>query len=163
MVKFFKDIQKINKVDLSTSQKHTNQYRKTKKRVELLCSEEEHKLLLSSALKHHQKLSPFILNCAFAYLKKGFILPDDSQVKRLEEALRRHGNNLNQLAYHANKNNSVSGNQLNAAIQIINRLENEIKELFFSPISIEDEILNQARNNPGLIKRLLYTLIEMDR
>lgn len=133
-------------------------YRTRHKRIEIVCACEEYDLLKNSARKHGRKLSPFVLECAFSYLNEGFILPDEEAVSELKRELRRWGNNLNQIAYHANRTQQVSVGDITRAIQLVQTLETRLDRLFHEPKSLRVAIEEEIQRDPELIPRIRYIL-----
>jgi uncharacterized protein (DUF1778 family) len=133
-------------------------YRTRHRRIEIVCECEEYDLLKNSARKHGRKLSPFVLECAFSYLREGFILPDEEAVSGLKRELRRWGNNLNQIAYHANRTQQVSAGDITQTIRLVQTLETRLDQLFREPKSLRKAIEEQVKDDPELIPRIRYIL-----
>lgn len=144
--------------DMSDSAKYLRDYRKKRKRIELVCSFKTYNTLSLAASDYGRPLSPLILEWAMAYLEKGFILPDDQELIQLKHSLRRWGNNLNQIAHQANRESNIGQLQIERAVELVHRLEDDIDTIFNQPISIEDEIKKEIQRDPLLIPRLLALL-----
>lgn len=142
---------------------YREEYRTRHKRIEIVCVHEEYDVLKVAAIKHGKKLSPFIRECAFAYLKEGFILPDEEAVSALKRELRRWGNNLNQIAYHANKTQSINASQITQAIKLVQALEQKIEHLYRQPKSIRQVIIEEVKREPDLIPRIQYLLNQISQ
>ncbi|MBL4585683.1 MAG: plasmid mobilization relaxosome protein MobC [Flavobacteriales bacterium] len=147
--------------DMNTSAEYRKEYRNRHRRIEIVCAVDEFDSLKSSAKKHGKKLSPFLLECAFTYLKKGFILPDETELSELKTELRRWGNNLNQLAYQANKERSANTQLIYDSIALVKKLEHRLEQFFHRPISLEKAIEEEAHKDPQLIPRLQYLLTQL--
>lgn len=161
MVRFNESIrQQKDKEDspMSDAAKYMRDYRKKRKRIELTCSLKTYHTLVLVASEYGRPLSTLILDWALAYLEKGFVLPDDREVIALKNSMRRWGNNLNQIAHQANRENHIGLEQIRRATELVERLECDIDTIFNSPISIEEEIVKEAKRDPMLIPRLIALL-----
>ena len=78
-------------------------HRKKKRRVEVQLDPSDLHRIKREANRHQMKTATFIRQATLAYLDQAFIVPDPAQIRSLELALRRIGNNLNQLTARAHK------------------------------------------------------------
>lgn len=133
-------------------------YRERHGRIDIVCARDVYDVLKAAAKRHGKKLSPFVLECAFAYLREGFILPDDKAVSELKRELRRWGNNLNQIAYHANRTQHLSANDITTAIKLVQTLEKRVERLYHEPKSLRKVIEQEIARDPQLIPKIRYLL-----
>ena len=109
------------------------EYRKTRIRKEILFLNAEMKTISNKA-KHHQiPIGRFIKQATLAYIHQKYILPDPSQLHKLEIGIRRIGNNINQIAYLCHRKKSVLLNNIKSLQQEVYALEHEIRERLSNP------------------------------
>ena len=82
--------------------KYIKVYFKDKKRKELIFTKAEYCFLEKMAKQHKQKVSSFAKDCIFSYLEKRYIVADNDTLNKLQIGIRAIGNNINQIAKHAN-------------------------------------------------------------
>lgn len=146
---------------VNATAEYRKEYRNRHRRIEIVCAVDEFDSLKISAKKHGKKLGPFLLECAFTQLNKGFILPDETELSELKTELRRWGNNLNQLAYQANKERSANTQLIYDSITLVKKLEQRLEQFFYQPLNLQKAIEQEARKDPQLIPRLQYLLTQL--
>ncbi|MEO0403253.1 MAG: MobC family plasmid mobilization relaxosome protein [Bacteroidota bacterium] len=112
-------------------------YLKTVKRKECVFSLNEYEFIQLAAKRHNRSESQMIKESVMAYLRKGFVVPDEKEVKELKLSLRRIGNNINQIARYANTHKSESPALLVEAMNKLKEIDEVIVTCFERPISIE--------------------------
>lgn len=102
--------------------------RQERKSLTLTLSPARHRRLKRAAARSGRPLAAFIPEAAEAYLEKRYLVPADIQA-RLALAvteIRRIGNNINQLAHHANRKRATSRQALRDARRLLQRLEETV-------------------------------------
>ncbi len=109
------------------------EYAQTKKRVELTFNLKEHIQLQKEAKKVKQTNPTYLRKAIYSARKNQVFLPDESILYELQMEIRRIGNNINQLAYHANRDKSISRSMIRATQDYLNEIEELIIHSFRSP------------------------------
>lgn len=111
------------------------EYKKQRKRVDCILTNDEYKQLSKQARKHWLKVTSFLRESAFAYIDQKYLIPDDIQEK-LEQnmfLLRNIANNINQIAKHTNTTHKLSILNAYKMKRLIHGLEDQIKKFITSP------------------------------
>ena len=155
----------LSKKVISNGAMRLQKLRQKNKRVELYLTLEEWKRLSALAKAHGLKLSPFLKACVLAYLEKLFILPDRKVLHDLEVGMRKIGTNINQIAYVANRESSVSANALDQLILHTKDLEALISKSLTYPDDLESLIRKALVELPSfavILQRILNEYYEDD-
>ena len=109
-------------------------FRKRKKRVDLLFEKEEYAQLERVARRHGYagKVGAFIREASLAYIRGTYLVPDEERVRGLELALRRIGTNINQITRHAHTA-GVEEREIDEIRQRLRELEETVGKLFRQP------------------------------
>jgi predicted DNA-binding protein len=102
--------------------------RQERKSLTLTLSPDRHRHLQNAADTSGRPLAAFIPEAAEAYLQKRYLVPVDIRA-RLADAIteiRRIGNNINQMAHHANRKRETSRQELREARCLLQRLEETV-------------------------------------
>ncbi len=130
------------------------EYKQTRIRKEILLLPKEYSLLCKAAQKMGLKIAPYIKQAALSYTKKEFLLPSDSKVHDLEIAIRRIGNNINQVSFYVNYHKTVSQNEINALQYHLNQLEEEISKHFREPKDLLEIIKLKIDENSSFLREI---------
>ena len=133
--------------------------RKKKKRVELLLDPSDHQILSLSARGHRERLSPFIIKAALAYLDKTYLPPAEDDVRQLELHLRRIGTNINQLAKKGNRE-GISTASLKTAASKVRELEALITDALRDPSDLLSLIRIKLKDEPSFRRQLKELIAE---
>lgn len=106
------------------------EYAQTRKRVELTFDLKEHIQFQKEAKKAKQTIPTYLRKAIDSARKNQVFLPDDSKLHDLQMEIRRIGNNINQMAYYANRNKSISASMIRAAQDYLNEIEELIIRSF---------------------------------
>lgn len=131
-------------------------YKKRHHRKELLFTKEEWKLLETARKKHNKEtkhMTQFLKICVFAYLEKGFILPNEYAVQSAEIEVRRVGVLINQIARHVNTVQYVLDSDVQQLQEHFLSLEEFVQETLRTPKTIED-LLDDYGTNVSLLDHL---------
>ena len=137
-------------------QSYQKQYKKKHHRKELLFTNEEWKGLEMALKKHNEadkNMSQFLKACIFAYLHKGFILPDDEAVQSVELELRRVGVLINQIAKKVNTNQYVIDADIRRIQEYFFALEAYVEESLRTPKTLET-LLDEYGDSPQVLDHL---------
>ena len=126
------------------------QYRRVNTRCEITLKPDEAKLMQKGADNHALKLASFVKQTALAYVRQVFIVPDQQQVTRIEIALRRIGNNINQAVHRLHAGNSSQYLEVVKLQQQLNALEKEVSRCFREPMTLENLIRVELPKQPHL-------------
>lgn len=122
-------------------------FRSSHKRKEVSLSQKEFETLATAAKKHGVQLGTFIRLAALAYVKTEFLLPSDSRIQELEVALRRIGNNINQLTRHVHQHGMTSEDLL-AFQNKLNELEDQVVHALRQPLPLKGFLTQLLKNQP---------------
>lgn len=89
----------------------------------------------------------------------GYVLPSDNRLQELSLALRRIGNNANQLTRYAHFEKGITMEEVQRFQSLLHRLENEVREAITRPANILDllhEHLQERPQDGSLITQWLY-------
>ncbi len=106
------------------------EYAKTRKRVELTFQKKEFDQLSKEAKKAGLAIPDYLRKAISSSRKNQAFIPSESTLYSLQMEIRRIGNNINQLAYHANRNKRIDSNAVAATRSHLNKIEDQIKEAF---------------------------------
>ena len=111
---------------------YQKKYRAKNVRKELLFSHREFRLIEKSAQAHHQKITPHLKACVFAYIEQSFVVPDRDLLEKLIYEIKAIGRNINQIAYQVNTCKGKGFNE-RALHQQLSALESVILERLEHP------------------------------
>ncbi len=124
------------------------------KRIQITFSNSEFHRIQKSAKKHKKKVGQFLKQCVFAYLEKTFIPQNEEKIHSIELAIRKIGNNVNQIARNSNKFGLLRAFESKRVVKLLNSLEIEIRrnlsvpidalKMFKTEIENSDEFLNKV-------------------
>lgn len=109
------------------------EYAQTRKRVELTFHKKEFEQLSKEARKASLAIPTYLRKAVNAARQNQAFLPNESTLYSLQMEIRRIGNNINQLAYHANRNKRIDQHTITATRSHLNKIEDQIKEAFLVP------------------------------
>ena len=156
-------LKKEYKKDYQTK-KH-QEFRERNKSVKLFFDKsKEYPYIERQAKKHGLKISSFVKDCVFAYLKKQYISPNEDKLERciqeiaqIRTAIDRIGTNINQIAKHTNQQKFLGNDyekQIYKSIFDLDKLN-----IFFE---LEDRI-NAACREPRDLISFLKSKFEEDK
>lgn len=139
-----------------------NGYRKTKRRrIDVLIDADMYGLLASRAAAHGKPLSRFIVHAAEAYLRRTYIVPDPTRIDDIELAMRRIGNNVNQIARLAWMDEG-RGEAADAAYALVQSLAREIARALREPPELLSLVRERARSHPDFLIELRELVDELE-
>lgn len=130
------------------------EFREENVRKEIILTKKEFSVLYKAAKKHKMKLAPFIKKAALSQVEEKYLLPSDSMVQELELAIRRIGNNVNQLVRYAHQNNYLPKETITEIQNQLNKLEEKISMAFREPPSIHHLVEFAVKKHPELVEQL---------
>lgn len=126
----------INKNDMEDKAKeYQRQYNKAycqkKKAVKVFFDLKDYNAILKIASKEQKKVATFIREAVFAQARHVYLLPKtiEDEIKLGVRNMRSIGNNINQIARHANEQGYITPESLESVLQHLKKLEDEIKSL----------------------------------
>ncbi len=134
-------------------------FRSSHQRKEVSLSQKEFDTLAIAAKRHGVQLGTFIRLAALAYVKAEFLLPSDSRIQELEIALRRIGNNINQLTRHVHQQ-GMTQEDLSAFQNKLNELEDRVAHALRQPIPLKDFLSQLLKKQPEYAEVLEQVLNE---
>lgn len=132
-------------------------FRNKHKRKEVSLTPQEFDILAAAARKHEIQLGTFIRLAAVAYVKTEFLLPSNNRVQELEVALRRIGNNINQLTKHVHQH-GMTREDLLAFQNKLNELEDHVAHALRQPVTLEEflsKLLNRQPEYAEVLEKVL--------
>ncbi len=146
---------------MSTSSERQRELRKRYKRIELLVSPEENRLIEQAAKRHKRPKTRFAKDAVIAYLKGMYIVPDEQRLQDLELALKRIGTNVNQVAFVCNRNASVLERDVVELKYHLQPLESLIREAFARPVNLNDLVRAALKEHPRY-REVLEQIIDQE-
>ena len=106
-------------------------YKQKKKAVKVYFDPKDYNAVLKIAAKEKKKLAAFIREAVFAQAKHVYLFPSsvEDEIKSGVRNMRAIGNNINQIARHANEQGYISLESMEQMFQYLKKLEDEIKSL----------------------------------
>lgn len=106
-------------------------YNQKKKAVKVYFDPKDYKAILKIATKQQKKLASFIREAVFAQARHVYLFPTsiEDEIKSGIRNMRGIGNNINQIAKHANEQGYISPESMEQVFQYLKKLEDEIKNL----------------------------------
>ncbi|MCF8278222.1 MAG: MobC family plasmid mobilization relaxosome protein [Flavobacteriales bacterium] len=89
----------------------------------------------------------------------GYVMPSDNRLQELSLAIRRIGNNANQLTRYAHHEKGITMEEVKQFQSLLLRLESEIREAITHPANILDLLRNHLQTRPqdrNLLIQYLY-------
>ncbi|PCH91047.1 MAG: hypothetical protein COB85_09675 [Bacteroidetes bacterium] len=136
------------------SKEKQKEFREKNVRKEIILTRKEFSVLCKAAKKHKIKLAPFIKQAALAQVAEKYLLPSDSVVQELELAIRRIGNNVNQLVRYAHQNNYLPKETIAEIQNQLNELEGKISKAFREPLKVHHLVEFAIKKHPELVEQL---------
>jgi len=133
------------------------EYRESRSYVKLMLLPAEKRKLKKAAGHHGKHLATFIKMIALAYLDKVYILPDEDQLRKLEIAYRRVGNNINQIAKKCNSQTSTRYLDVVRLQNQLSALEKETTKYLRKPMTL-DRLVESLLKEPQLLDQVKRTL-----
>ncbi len=93
----------------------------------------EHNQVKRAAAAHNMPWATFQKAATFAYMDKSFVVPDEETTHRLEMAIRRIGNNINQIARFVNAHHEARWPDIVAVNEYLDGLEQIINNALRHP------------------------------
>ncbi|KAA3595847.1 MAG: plasmid mobilization relaxosome protein MobC [Calditrichaeota bacterium] len=148
-----------NKIHRKEYQKdyHKNYWSK-KTRFQLTFSNSENLRIQKSAKRHKLKTGKFLKKCVFAYLDKILIPSNESKMQSIELAIRKVGNNVNQIARNSNKLKTLGVFNAKKVSVLLNSLEIEIRRNLSLPIDLLKVIQNKLESSPEFLNKLEWII-----
>lgn len=115
------------------------------------------------AKKHHMTLAAFIRASALAYLTETYIVPDRAFLAHLEELLAKCVNEVQAIAGAKEKYFWQREQKIETIDARIERLENEVLELFRNPPTLESLVTKALNESPDIRDRLVQLITSHDR
>ena len=128
---------------------YQRQYRKRRRRVDVLFEPDEYAQIKQAATRHNMKVAPFIRACVGGYLQRVYVLPDDEVLRQLQLGIRRIGTNLNQLVRRAHRV-GVEPVNIDGVNRHLAALEDEIIYALQTPPELLDVIDHALQERPEL-------------
>ncbi|QGY44846.1 plasmid mobilization relaxosome protein MobC [Maribellus comscasis] len=126
---------------------YATKFSQSHKRKSVYLTQKEMSVLMTAAKRHGMRLGTFIRFAALAYVKTEYLLPSDSKIQELEVALRRIGNNINQLTKHVHQR-GFTKEDLVAFQQKLNELENRVSDFLRQPLPLKEFLKNLLHQKP---------------
>lgn len=118
--------------------------------------------LNAAAKKHKMTLAAFIRTAALSYLTQTYIVPDRAFLAHLEQLLSQCANEVQAIAGANEKYFWQREHKIETIDARIERLENEVIELFRNPPSLEQQITKAIDQSPQTRERLLQLITSHD-
>jgi len=134
--------------------KYLKEYFKDKKRKELIFTKREYSFLKKMAKHHKQKVGSFAKDCIFYYLEKKYIVPDNDILNELQIGIRAIGNNINQIAKHANTTRTFGVFNASRINNELEKLEGEINAALKQPLDLLSVVAESIKGNPEMIYQI---------
>ncbi len=128
---------------------YQRQLRKRRRRVDVLFVPDEYGQIKRAATRHSMKVGPFIRACVAGYLHRVYVLPDDEVLRQLQLAIRRIGDNINQLVRHAHRV-GLEPVDIDEVNRHLAALEDEIIYALQTPPELLDVIDRALQERPEL-------------
>ena len=136
---------------------YQRRYRKRRRRVDVLFEPDEYEQIKRAATRHSMKVGPFIRACVAGYLHRVYVLPDAEAVRQLQLAIRKIGDNVNQLVRHAHRA-GLEPVDIDAMNRHLATLEDEIIYALQTPpelLEVIDRALQERPELAGEIQAIL--------
>jgi hypothetical protein len=92
----------------------------------------------------------------------GYIVPAESRIQELLLALRRIGNNINQLVRYCHSTRAMGHSEVERLTEYLAEIESVVKEALTKPPRIETLVDQEVQKHPWL-KQVLLTILESHR
>ena len=111
--------------------RYHKEYTRQKKIVEVCFDPKDYKAIQKVAQKEKKKVATFIREATFAQARHLYLYPSsiEDEIKAGIRNMRGIGNNINQIAKHANEQGYISPESMEAVFLHLKKLEDEIKNL----------------------------------
>ena len=133
---------------------YQDRYAHEKKRLKITLSSHEYDRLKEQAEAHGQKFAAFAREAMLAYLDQRFLVPDAQKVSDLEVALRKIGNNINQIAHHTNRIERLTYGNATQLRQNLEELEDTISQSMRQPPNILEAVAQAIQEKRSLVPQL---------
>ena len=133
---------------------YDNQYKKQFKRVELLLTPSEYRILKKGASEHQQKMRPFLKACVLAYMNKSFIQPNEEKLRKLRLELRRIGTNINQLVRFVNRTAYIDNEQINSLSNYLKEIDQKVCVVLQQPTDLKEWLSDFIQQHPNNLQKL---------
>jgi hypothetical protein len=103
-------------------------YRKAHPRLDVTLSQAQYRHLEQAARQSGRPVTAYLREAAFAYLERRYLVPRDidESLHALVYQLRAAGNNLNQIAHHANTKRRATADDVRQARKLLVRMETAV-------------------------------------
>lgn len=127
-------------------------------RKQISFSKDDFRMIETAAKRHQLSFSAFVVKAVFAYLNRCYIVLDKQQEQELKLGLKRLGVNLNQVAFQANRTQSVSLPQVVELQLVMQRLEKLLHEQLTRPQDLNALVQQALQEHPNY-KAVLLDII----
>lgn len=110
--------------------------------------------LESKAIEYHMQIPTFLKACINGYLEQVYIIPDEKNIKGLETALNRIGNNINQLVRHCHRLSLDPTKALGEIHAMLGKMDEQIGMHLRYPNNLETIITQTLQKQPEYKTRL---------
>lgn len=121
----------------ATQRRYQKQYRTDNKKLEIVLSQAQYQKLKAAAHKHKMKVASFARRAIFSKLEETYIVPDEETIHELQQAIRRVGNNVNQLAKAAHQR-GINPDDIKACYRLLEELERDVSTTLRNPKQAEE-------------------------
>lgn len=113
-------------------------YRQAHPRLDVTLSQAQYRVLEQAARRSGRPVTAYFREAAFAYLEQRYLVPRDTEqaLHALVYQLRAAGNNLNQLAHHANTKRRATAEDVRQARELLTTMEAAITRFVRCPPSV---------------------------
>jgi hypothetical protein len=135
-------------------------YAKSKKRLELTLTSDEHEKLKAAAKESHMKIGTLSVRFVMAALHRVSPQVREDIVRDAVAVVRKTHNTLNQWVRISNKNNNLYLENILACEKLLQSTEKMVEEILTRPRDILHEVEKALELNPDLINPLLLILLQ---
>ena len=135
---------------------YQRQLRKKKKRLEIYLDHPLYKYLERAAIDHNMKVATFARACIHAHLGRSprYIVPDNEVVRQLELAIRKIGNNINQVSRLVNTKKLADQLDIETINHHLAELEDAITDALRHPPDLLELINQHLDDDPTLADQI---------
>ena len=101
------------------------------------------------------KLPEYLKSCIVGYREQRFVLPDNTQVQRIELALQSITNVVNQLERRLSAGRQSGVGEMQGIREQLERMEQKMDTLLRCPVSLETYLQKEMERDPQLVQILL--------
>jgi len=123
---------------------YRKEYRHRIKRVELLLSPDEYKLVSKVAKHYEERVSAFLKKAALAYTHTEIYLPLDTDTEEIKLLLTRSGNLIAEIIYASHIEKHISEAQFTALVQEVRQMESTLNTFFVAPKAIFKPFIQES-------------------